>query len=130
MPEVLRVGVAGLGTVGASVVRILERHRASLAERCGRPIAVTAVSSRDRSRERGVDLSPYVWFDDPVALATSGTIDVFVELIGGAGGPALDAVEAALAAGKPVVTANKALLAAHGARLARTVEDKGVTLSF
>lgn len=130
MPEALRVGVAGLGTVGASVVRILERQKTSLAERCGRPVAVTAVSSRDRSRERGIDLSPYEWFDDPVALATSSAIDVFVELIGGAGGPALEAVESALAAGKPVVTANKALLAAHGARLARTVEDKGVTLSF
>jgi homoserine dehydrogenase len=130
MPEALRVGVAGLGTVGTAVVRILDRQARPLAERCGRPVTVTAVSSRDRGRDRGIELGRYAWFDDPVALAASSDIDVFVELIGGAGGTALDAVEAALASGKPVVTANKALLAAHGGRLARVVEERGVTLSF
>ena len=126
----LRIGLAGLGTVGASVVRILRRQENALAARCGRAIRVTAVSARDRGRDRGVDLGGLSWFDDPVALAKSDEIDCFVELIGGADGPAKAAVEAALAAGKPVVTANKALLARHGVALASLAEEKRVALGF
>ncbi len=130
MKETLRVGLAGLGTVGASVVELLSRHGSELATRSGRALTVKAVSARDRTRDRGVDVSAFAWFDDPVALAQSPDIDVFVELIGGASGAAEEAVRAALAAGKHVVTANKALLAEHGVALARLAEEKGVCLNF
>ena len=130
MASPLKVGLAGLGTVGASVLRLIDRHREPLAARCGRPLEVVAVSARDRHKDRGVDLSRLRWFDDPRQLAVDPEIDVFVELIGGAGDPAKAAVEAALAAGKSVVTANKALLAAHGVALAERAERAGVALNF
>ncbi len=130
MSNALRVGIAGLGTVGASVIRLLDRQAAALAARTGRRITVSAVSARDRARERGVDLGDAAWFDDPVALAASNDIDLFVELIGGDEGPARLAVETALASGKPVVTANKALLAKHGMALATLAESQHVALAF
>lgn len=126
----LRIGLAGLGTVGASVLRILRRQENALSERCGRAIRVTAVSARDRTRDRGVDLGGLTWFDDPVALAKSDEIDCLVELVGGSDGSAKAAVEAALSAGKHVVTANKALLAQHGVALAALAEKNGVALAF
>jgi homoserine dehydrogenase len=126
----LRIGIAGLGTVGASVLRILRRRENALADRCGRAIRVTAVCARDRNRDRGVDLDGLSWFDDPVALASSPDIDCLVELIGGSDGPAKASVEAALAAGKSVVTANKALLAHHGVALAELAEANNVALAF
>ena len=113
MTEPLRIGVAGLGTVGASLVRLLAQNGNALAHRCGRPVRVVAVSARDKSRDRGIDLSGIEWFDDPVAMAKSANVECVVELMGGADGKAKDTVEAALAAGKSVVTANKALLAKH-----------------
>ncbi|KST59574.1 homoserine dehydrogenase [Methylobacterium sp. GXS13] len=124
-----RIGVAGLGTVGASVVRMIARRRDTLLA-SGLDIRVAAVSSRDRSRDRGLDLAGVTWFDDPVALARSGDVDRVVELIGGAEGPAKAVVEAALQAGKTVVTANKALLARHGAALAALAEASGVALAY
>ncbi|MER2533880.1 MAG: homoserine dehydrogenase [Rhizobiaceae bacterium] len=130
MAEALRVGIAGLGTVGASVVRVLSQKAGQLARQCGRPIAVTAVSARDRSRDRGVDLSGMQWFDDPVKLAETAEVDVVVELIGGDEGPAKACVRAALDAGRHVVTANKALLARHGVALAEVAEKKGVLLNY
>ncbi len=130
MSQSLRVGIAGLGNVGASVIRLLERQSAALASRTGRTITVTAVSARERNRDRGVDVSGFAWFDDPVALARSPDIDLFVELMGGSEGAARQAVEAALASGKSVVTANKALLAAHGMALAKLAEEKHVALAF
>ena len=128
--EPFRIGIAGLGTVGAAVVTILERQAEALTRRTGRPVRVVAVSARDRSRDRGIALSGLTWFDDPVALARSREIDAFVELIGGADGIAKDAVEAALETGKHVVTANKALLARHGLPLARRAEAAGRALAF
>jgi homoserine dehydrogenase len=130
MAEALRIGIAGLGTVGVSVARVLADKAAELSRQCGRDLAVTAVSARDRSRDRGVDLGSAKWFDDPVELARSGGIDVFVELIGGAEGAAHASVKAALAAGRHVVTANKALLARHGVALAETAERSGVLLNY
>ncbi len=130
MTQPLRVGIAGLGTVGAALVNVLQRKHNFLAERCGRPILVTAVAARDRTRDRGLDLSGAKWFDDPVELAQCDEIDVFVELVGGAEGPAANSVRAALAAGKHVVTANKALLAKHGVELATLAEEKGILLNF
>lgn len=126
----LRIGIAGLGTVGASVLRILRRQENALSARCGRAIRVTAVSARDRTRDRGLDLGGLTWFDDPVALAASPEIDCLVELIGGSDGPAKAAVETALGAGKSVVTANKALLAHHGVALATLAESHGAALAF
>ncbi|WP_265975938.1 homoserine dehydrogenase, partial [Brucella intermedia] len=130
MSDALRIGVAGLGTVGASVLRILRDKSEMLTRQCGKPVTVTAVSARDRNRDRGIDLSGINWFDDPVELAKCADIDVFVELIGGEDGPARASVEAALRAGRHVVTANKALLARHGVALAKIAEDKGVLLNF
>ena len=130
MTHSLRLGVAGLGTVGASVVRMIARRADALSAATGREIRVTAVSSRDRNRDRGLDLSGIQWFDDPVALARSGEVDCVVELIGGSEAPAKATVEAALASGKHVVTANKALLAHHGAALAKAAEAAGVALAF
>ena len=128
--EPFRVGVAGLGTVGASVLQILARRDNALAERAGRAVRVTAVSARARHRDRGVDLGRYRWFDDPVELARAPDLDCVVELIGGEEGPARAVVEAALDAGRHVVTANKALLARHGLDLARRAEANGVALAF
>ena len=126
----LRIAVAGLGNVGASLIRLIERHGNDLAVRTGRPISVAGVSARDRRKDRGVDLSKYTWFDDPVALAREAGSDIFVELIGGEDGVAHKSVKAAIDTGKHVVTANKALLARHGVALARAAEDKGVSLNF
>lgn len=126
----LRIGVAGLGTVGTSVLHVLNRRGATIAQTCGRPIVVTAVSSRSRGKNRGLNVNDYAWFDDPVKLAQSPDVDCVVELIGGSDGVAKAVVEAALEAGKHVVTANKALLAKHGMALAHLAESKGLSLAF
>ena len=130
MAEALRVGIAGLGTVGASVARVLRDKAAELTRQCGRDIVVSAVSARDPKRDRGVDVSAAKWFDDPVKMAQTAEIDVFIELIGGDEGPARLSVKAALEAGRHVVTANKALLAKHGVALAEIAEKKGVLLNY
>ena len=125
MTRPLRLGIAGLGTVGMGVVKIVQKHGDLLAARAGRPVEITAVSARARDKDRGAPLDAYAWEDDPVALATRDDVDVFVELVGGDEGPAKDAVEAALDAGKDVVTANKAMLAIHGHALAERAEAAG-----
>jgi homoserine dehydrogenase len=130
MTNALRIGLAGLGNVGVGVLDIVKKHGSLLTDRAGMPIKVTGVAARNKSKDRGHDLSGINWFDDPVALAKSMDIDVFVELMGGEGDPAKSAVEAAIASGKHVITANKALLAHHGAALARAAEAKGVALNF
>lgn len=126
----LRVGLAGLGTVGAATLRLLRANATLIAARAGRPIVPVAVSARDRGKDRGVALDGLAWFQDPVALARDPAVEVLVEVIGGADGPARAAVEAALDAGKPVVTANKAMLALHGAELAARAERAGAALAF
>jgi len=126
----LRIGIAGLGTVGAGVIRLLQDNAALIAARAGRPLIVTAVSARDRTRDRGLSLSDYTWHDAPLDLAHDPDVDVVVELIGGADGPARALVTAALAAARPVVTANKAMLAIHGLALAQAAEAAGVPLAF
>lgn len=130
MSDALKVGIAGLGTVGASLVRIIQNRANELATTCGRAIVITAVTARDRSRDRGIDISGITWFDTPQKLAAEADIDVFVELMGGANGPAADSVRAALERGLHVVTANKALLAASGVELAKIAEEKGALLNF
>ena len=126
--RVWRIGVAGLGTVGGGLLQFLA-ERPNFAPAGGRAV-VTGVSARSRSRPRPVDISGLTWFDDPVALAKSPETDIFVELIGGSDGPAKASVEAALALGKPVVTANKALIAEHGAELAALAEANNAPLLF
>src|SRR5437762_1098317 len=126
----LKVGIAGLGTVGAAVVRLIERQRDALAARCGRPIEVVAVTARQKAKNRGIDLGRLRWLADPLALANDPGIDVFVELIGGEDDPAKSAVAAAIANGKSIVTANKALLARHGSSLATLAERHKVALNF
>ncbi len=129
-PKPLRIGIAGLGTVGVGVVRLLRAHADLIAARAGRPIVIAAVSARERRRERGIDVSDLRWHEDALALAHDPAIDVVVELIGGAEGAARGLVEAALQAGRPVVTANKALIAVHGADLAATAERRRIPLAF
>jgi len=130
MTPPLRIGIAGLGTVGTGVVRIVQQKAELLASRAGRPITISAVSARTRDKDRGVTISDYAWEDDPVALARRDDVDVFVELMGGSDGPAKAAAEAAIAAGKDVVTANKAMLAHHGQALATAAEEAGCVIRF
>jgi homoserine dehydrogenase len=130
MKAPLTLGVAGLGTVGSGLLKLLAAHGDRLQETIGREIRVAGVSARDRDKRRGVEVAGARWHDDPVALARDPAITVFVELIGGEDGVAKAAVEAALKAGKHVVTANKALLARHGFELARLAEKQGVALNF
>lgn len=124
------IGIAGVGTVGAEVARLLLANSERLAESAGIALRLKAVSGRDRNRRRNFDLSAVRWIDDPVALAQDPQVDLVVELIGAAEGPAHQTVKAALAAGKPVVTANKALIAAHGLELASLAERAKVSLAF
>lgn len=130
MSKPLKVGIAGLGTVGASTVKLLQQHADLLAQRCGRAIRVTAVSARNQGRDRGIDLTGVTWHADARALAHDPEVEVVAELIGGADGVAKSLVEAAIGAGKQVVTANKALLAHHGTALARAAEAAGVAIAY
>jgi homoserine dehydrogenase len=126
----LRVGLAGLGTVGSAVVKMLAQAREQLAERAGRPIELAAYASKDPPKDKGIDLSKAREIDDPIGLAADPGIDVFVELMGGDGDPAKRAVETALNAGRAVITANKALIARHGNSLAKLAEQKNASFSF
>jgi homoserine dehydrogenase len=126
----LRVGIAGLGTVGAGVVKLLAENAEILRLHCPRPIEVVAVSARDKSKNRGIDLGNVAWAADPLALADDPSVDVVAEMIGGADGVAKALVEKAIAKGKHVVTANKALLAHHGTQLALQAERAGVALAY
>ena len=130
MSDRLRLGIAGLGTVGIGVVRIVQQHAALIAARAGRRIEITAVSARDRTRNRDADLSAYAWETDPVALARRDDVDLVIEVMGGSEGAARATTEAALAAGKDVVSANKALLALHGQALAEAAEAAGRVIRF
>jgi len=126
----LKIAVAGLGTVGAGTLRLLAQQRELLSLRCGRPLTVTAVSARERGRDRGVDIAAFDWFDDAEAMAREADADVVVELIGGSDGVARRVCEAAIANGRHVVTANKALIALYGTELAAAAEATSVQLAF
>ncbi|CUH65577.1 Homoserine dehydrogenase [Thalassovita gelatinovora] len=130
MSHPLRLGIAGLGTVGVGVVKIVRQQAALLTARTGREVTISAISARSRTKDRGVNLSQYGWEDDPVVLAQRDDVDVYVELMGGEDGPAKASIEAALAAGKDVVTANKALLARHGQALAEQAEATGRVIRY
>lgn len=126
----LKVGIAGLGTVGAEVVRLIEQQNSILAARCGRGVKVVAVTARSKTKKRGIDLHGIDWAKDPLAVAQHPDVECFVELMGGVGDPALSAIKAALSAGKSVVTANKALIAKHGLQLAALAEKHGGALNY
>jgi homoserine dehydrogenase len=130
MAEPLRIALAGLGTVGAGVIRLVEANAALIARRAGRPIAITVVGARDRNKARGVDLSPYQWEDDMVIMGERADVDVVVELVGGSDGPALACARTTIEAGKALVTANKAMIAHHGLELAAKAEAAKVALKF
>jgi homoserine dehydrogenase len=130
MAEPLRIALAGLGTVGAGVIRLMEANAALIARRAGRPLVITAVSARDRSKNRGVDISVYAWEDDMAALAARDDVDVVVELVGGSDGPAVALAKATIRQGKSLVTANKAMIAHHGLALAQAAEEARVALKF
>ena len=130
MSKKLSIAIAGLGTVGAGLIELLNTERELITARGSTEIDMVAVSARNRNRDRGVNLDGYRWFDDPVEMASAPGIDVVVELIGGHDGVAKTVVEAALRAGRHVVTANKALLAHHGTELAALAQEHGVTLGY
>ena len=130
MTQPLRIALAGLGTVGGGVVKLLDANARLIERRAGRPIEVVAVCARDRTRDRGVDLARFDWTDDAATLAGRDDIDVVVELIGGADGPALTLARNTLAKGKAFVTANKAMIAHHGLELAETAEKAGAALKY
>ena len=126
----LRIAIAGLGTVGAGVIRLLDTNGALIAARAGRAIEVVAVSARDRGKNRGVDIARFAWEDDMIALARRPDVDVVVEVVGGSDGPALALSRAALSGGKGLVTANKAMIAHHGLELAEIAEAANAALKF
>ncbi|MCY3983019.1 MAG: homoserine dehydrogenase, partial [Roseovarius sp.] len=130
MPSPIRLGIAGIGTVGTGVLKILQSQSHLIAKRSGRTVELVALCARSREKDRGVEISHYAWENDPVSLAARNDIDVFVELIGGSEGEALEAVKTALKTGKDVVTANKAMLALHGQKLAEKAEANDLVLRF
>ena len=130
MAQPLRIALAGLGTVGTGVIRLVEENRDLIARRAGRPIEIVAATARDRTKDRGVDLSPYRWVDDMGELATAADVDVVVELVGGSDGPALTLARETLGHGRALVTANKAMIAHHGAELGALADSKNAPLKF
>ncbi|SCA54790.1 Homoserine dehydrogenase [Candidatus Terasakiella magnetica] len=130
MDKPLKIAIAGLGTVGAGVIKVLNDNKDLMSARCGRSVEVTAVSARDRNRDRGVSLDSFTWYDNPVDMASDDNVDVVVELIGGSDGIAKALCEKAIENGKHVVTANKALIAHHGTALAKAAEAKGVNVMY
>lgn len=125
-----KVAVAGLGTVGAETVRLIAANQDLLAARAGRKVVVTAVSARDRNRDRGIDLTGITWFDNAAEMATQADADIIVEVIGGEEGMARDVIDNAIAGGRSVVTANKALLAHHGMEIAAAAEAAKCSLAY
>ncbi|MEZ5709396.1 MAG: homoserine dehydrogenase [Blastomonas sp.] len=130
MGQQLNIALAGLGTVGAGVIRLIEENFDLIARRAGKPIRITAITARDRGKNRGVDLSPYEWVDDMASLALRDDVDVIVELVGGSDGPALTLAKASLGNGKAFVTANKAMVAHHGLALAEAAEKSGLAFKY
>ncbi|MDJ0686022.1 MAG: homoserine dehydrogenase [Alphaproteobacteria bacterium] len=126
----LKIGIAGLGTVGGGLVRLIDENADLIEKRAGRAVTITTVSARDRTKDRGFDVERFAWHDDAVAMAAQADIDILVELIGGSDGPAKAAVETALGAGRSVVTANKALIAHHGLALAALADKNDTVLAY
>jgi homoserine dehydrogenase len=130
MSQPLRIALAGLGTVGAGVIKLIEENSALIARRAGRTLEIVAVHARDKTKDRGVDLTPYLWIDDMTALAAAENVDVVVELVGGSDGPALTLARESFAYGKAFVTANKAMIAHHGLELATLAEERNLAFKY
>lgn len=130
MNKPLRIALAGLGTVGTGVIRLIDENGTMISERAGRSIEIVAVSARDKGRDRGLDLGKYQWFDNLDDMALEPGVDCVVEMIGGSEGPALELARASLSAGKSFVTANKAMIAHHGMELATLAESKNKSLKY
>ena len=125
----LRVGMIGIGTVGAGTFRVLARNQAEIAGRAGRGIKMVVVCARSLARAMGVVGKEVALTNDPMQVATHPEVDVLVEAAGGTG-PARDWVLAAIRAGKHVVTANKALLAEHGNEIFAAARQHGVAVAY
>ena len=130
MKPSLKIGIAGLGTVGSGLIRLILERKDELELRAGRAIEITAISARDKKIDRGYDISSYIWHDNPLELVFDSNVDVVVELIGGSDGIAKDLILAAIENGKHVVTANKALIAHYGTSIANAAESAGVSFSY
>lgn len=130
MSEPFRIAIAGLGTVGVGVIKILTENKDVITQRAGREIEIVAVSARSKDKDRGVNIDGYEWFDNTADISACESADAIVELVGGSEGVAADVVRAALSGGKHVVTANKALVAHHGSELAKAAEDNNVSLMY
>lgn len=129
MNKPLNIAIAGLGTVGGGVMKLLANDAALLEARAGRPLRVVAVCARDRSKARGINLGGVAWVEDATQLIEHD-VELIVELIGGSEGVAKTLVESALNKGISVVTANKALIAKHGFALAQIAETHNADLRF
>jgi len=116
------IGIVGLGTVGSSVVRLINENQKLLLDRSGKNINIVAVSARKKNINRPISLRNYEWVDDPLEMALDPNIDTVIELIGGENGPALKLAEKVLLNSKNLVTANKAMLAKHGHYLSNIAE--------
>ncbi len=125
----LKVGLIGLGSVGQGVVRVLKNNGEEIARRLGRPIVITHAAARDLKKKRDCNLNDITVTSDAMFIARDADVDVVVEVIGGFS-PARELLLAAIARGKPVVTANKALLAEDGNRIFAAAREKGVMLAF
>ena len=125
----MRVAIAGLGNIGAAVLRLLQAN-ADVIKTRGQELTVTAVSARDKDKKRDCDLSGIDWVENPLDLVKRRDVDVIIELIGGTEGVAYELAKAAFANGKHLVTANKALIAAHGRDLAQRAELAGLQMLF
>ena len=133
MPEhqsSFRIGLAGLGTVGAGVIKVIQENSDLIKARCGRDVEIICVTASSRDKDRGVDISAYDWSDSLEKMASDERLDAIIEMIGGSEGQTKDFVEAALKNKKHVVTANKALLAHHGLALSQLAEENDVTIAY
>lgn len=125
----LKIALAGLGTVGSEVWKILDQDKQRILAKTGRDIEIVALSARSKGKDRGIDISSCSWVDNPMALADIDA-DIIVEVMGGDGDPAYGLVRKSLENGKAVVTANKALLAHHGVELAQIAQNRNAPLYF
>ncbi|MFT8736356.1 MAG: homoserine dehydrogenase [Zymomonas mobilis] len=130
MVQGLRIALAGLGTVGCGVLKLLKDNADLIGRRTGRKIEVIAISARNKNRDRGIDLSGYDWVDNVVDLPKRDDIDLVIELIGGSEGPALELAQACLKKGISLITANKAMVAHHGLELAELAEKAHIPLAY
>src|SRR5688500_12494749 len=121
----IRVGILGCGNVGAALVRLVHEHGDIVAARAGRKVEVARIAVRDLGKERDVPVDSSLFTDDPHAVIDDPEVDVVVEMMGGID-PARELITAALTAKKPVVSANKELLAHHGKELLELAERSGV----